>query len=108
VVLRPSLAGRPSLSGNRRSSAHSKHSFSGSSSSSSTSIRSDPRPLTDKSYQRELSKKIIIFLTAHKFPHPISQKILASPSSRDFKLILHFLFSFIDGNFNWKNEKEYE
>jgi kinetochore protein NDC80 len=61
----------------------------------------DPRPLSDKQYLQECTKKVHSFLTEHGFDKPIK---LRDPSVREYGSYLEFLFRFIDPKFAWKKD----
>jgi len=69
--------------------------------SSSRGVRVDPRPITDKNYVKENIRKLILFLTSHHYNQQLSPKQLSSPSTKDFKNIILFLFQQLDPNFQF-------
>eukprot|EP01137_Pigoraptor_chileana_P026347 Opistho-2@7459 len=89
---RRSVGDRASLS--RRASMHDK---------AVTSIMKDPRPLTDKSFQSACIKNLITFLMSNGYPHPLSQKLLTAPSSKDFARIFQHIYLLIDPKHNFNN-----
>lgn len=66
----------------------------------------DPRPIRDKQWQNSSIRSLIQFLTQVNYPHPISQKMLLAPSSKDFQTIFRFLYAILDPNY--KYEKKFE
>ena len=64
-------------------------------------VRSDPRPISDKAFVKENIRKIIVYLTSHHYSHQIAPKQLSSPSTKDFKNIILFLFQQLDRNFEF-------
>src|SRR5690554_6556663 len=56
-----------------------------------TTTKEDPRPVMDKQYITQSIKSLISFLISHNFNHSISQKMLRSPSAKDFYNILQFI-----------------
>lgn len=63
---------------------------------SRTVKRTDPRPLNDRSYMQNSAKQLISFVIERGYEHPISPKMLTSPSSKDFQLLFLFLVRRID------------
>ncbi|PXF45593.1 Kinetochore protein NDC80-like [Gracilariopsis chorda] len=63
---------------------------------SRTVKRTDPRPLSDRSYMQKSAKLLISFVIERGYEHPISPKMLTSPSSKDFQLLFLFLVRRID------------
>lgn len=96
---RASLEPRDSL--NRRSSAFGKAFGCG-------LVGKDPRPIRDKTYQLKLMKDLINFLAKTGYPHPISQKLLSTPSSKDFQNIFKFLYGYIDPGYDFGKKFEEE
>lgn len=105
---RQSSTGRSSVQDHRKSTSMCQMSFvpkSGRPSSGigvrgRTDLPKDTRPISDKRYQSQCISSLLEFLTSHKYPHPISHKLLSSPSNRDFSNI----FEFIMGHF-WEDYK---
>ena len=97
LSLSSSAAASASGAGGRRSSTHSRpSSLHG---SSSSSVRSDPRPLHDKAYLKEQVHKIILYCIAHAYDRPLSPKLLLSPTAKDFRHLMLFFFQQVDPNF---------
>ncbi|CAH1799853.1 unnamed protein product, partial [Owenia fusiformis] len=71
-------------------------------------ILKDPRPITDKGYKHRMIEKLIAFLVDNKFPHPITPKVLQSPTSKDFLRIFEFIYGFIHPNFHLTQKPEEE
>ncbi|KAJ3367615.1 kinetochore-associated Ndc80 complex subunit ndc80 [Kappamyces sp. JEL0680] len=101
---KPSL-GRPSLA---------RQSTSG---PSLTHAAKDPRPIKDKKlvrrsliarWQQNAIARLIQFLIQSGFPHPISAKTLATPSSKDFQLIFKFLYAQLDPHYQFEKKFEEE
>ncbi|GFO40239.1 kinetochore protein ndc80 homolog [Plakobranchus ocellatus] len=65
-----------------------------------TDVPKDLRPISDKRYQSQCISSLLEFLTSHKYPHPISHKLLSSPSNKDF----FNMFEFVMGHF-WESYK---
>jgi kinetochore protein NDC80 len=80
-------------SGGRRSSVGAKSGARG------TGVRSDPRPLGDKTFMREEIKKTVMYLASHHYHLAISPAQLAAPQNKDFKEMWIFLMKQVDGNF---------
>ncbi|KAA8494404.1 Kinetochore protein NDC80-like [Porphyridium purpureum] len=68
--------------------------------------KSDPRPVTDKTYMQDCIRNLIYFLTEHGFDQAISPKLLSTPTSKDFQHILTFLLRQVDPAFQF--EKRFE
>lgn len=58
----------------------------------------DPRPVTDKAFFSQCIRTVITHLSSHGYPAPVSPKTLASPTAKDFTLIVQFLFQQFDSN----------
>lgn len=67
-------------------------------SSQGTSMK-DPRPLTNRGFQKQMIDDILEFLNENGYPHPITQKILGAPTTREFLRVFEFLYGCIDTNF---------
>eukprot|EP00178_Gracilaria_changii_P021805 TRINITY_DN6463_c0_g1_i1.p1 TRINITY_DN6463_c0_g1~~TRINITY_DN6463_c0_g1_i1.p1 ORF type:complete len:597 (+),score=133.24 TRINITY_DN6463_c0_g1_i1:88-1878(+) len=63
--------------------------------------RSDPRALNDRAYMQKCSKELISFVIERGYEHPISPKMLTSPSSKDFQALFVFLLRRIDPTYNF-------
>ena len=61
----------------------------------------DPRPLSDAAFRNGIIKSLIQFLTENGYNHPISSKLLTSPSDKDVYRIFQFLYHKIDPNFTF-------
>lgn len=72
------------------------------------SIGKDPRPVRDKTFQIGCTKNLLEFLIRVGYPHPISEKILAAPSSKDFQQIFKFLYGHLDPTFEFGKKFEEE
>eukprot|EP00041_Stephanoeca_diplocostata_P016672 m.329238 g.329238 ORF g.329238 m.329238 type:complete len:689 (-) comp20443_c0_seq3:157-2223(-) len=85
--------GRSSVgSMSRRSSIH-----------STVTAVSDPRPLSDPGFRNACIRNLIQYLTANGYGHPISPKLLTSPSDKDFFRIFQFLYHKVDPNFKFES-----
>ncbi len=63
----------------------------------------DPRPIKDKQFVLDSSKKVIAFLNEHGYDKAtISTAPGSSPPVKVFAGILEFLYRFIDPNFTFK------
>ena len=60
--------------------------------------KQDPRPLNDKNFLNECIRTVIGYLSTHGFPAAVSPKTLASPTAKDFAIIVQFLMQKFDGN----------
>lgn len=84
--------GRSSVgSTSRRSSIH-----------STVTAVSDPRPLSDPGFRNACIRNLIQYLTANGYGHPISPKLMTSPSDKDFFRIFQFLYHKVDPNFKFE------
>lgn len=66
---------------------------------STSTVKQDPRPLTDKLYQNMCIKRLVEYLVKSGYDYPVSQKTLARPSGKDFANIVGFLLRKIDPTF---------
>jgi kinetochore protein NDC80 len=92
---RASTGGRVSMSGgggknSRRSSIH-----------SAATAASDPRPLSDPGFRSNCIRGLIQFLTENGYGHPVSPKLLQSPSDSDVFRIFQFLYHMIDPSYKF-------
>lgn len=60
--------------------------------------KSDPRPLNDKGFQKQCIRRLIAYLADHNYNHAISEKLLSTPTSKEFLNIVQFLFHKVDTN----------
>ncbi len=60
--------------------------------------KADPRPISDKGFQANCIRTIITYLSTHNYPAQVSPKTLASPTAKDFTLIVQFLQQQFDPN----------
>jgi SMC interacting uncharacterized protein involved in chromosome segregation len=63
------------------------------------SVKPDPRPISDKVYQQECIKKLLLYLQRSGYDHPISHKSLSRPSGKDFTNIITFMLRKVDPTF---------
>jgi len=59
----------------------------------------DPRPLTNRAFQKQLIEEILEFLMETGYPHQISAKILSAPTTKEFLRVFEHLYSLINSNF---------
>lgn len=59
----------------------------------------DPRPISDKAYQQDCSKRLLVFLQRSGYDHPVSHKSLSRPSGKDFTNIVTFMLRKVDPTF---------
>ncbi|PIK36721.1 putative kinetochore protein NDC80-like [Apostichopus japonicus] len=81
--------------------------------SSASSIRGhevlkDTRPLKDKSFMHQEIRDIMQFLQDYNCPHPITHKILMSPTTKDFLRVFEFIYSFLHPNYKMPAKHEEE
>lgn len=69
-------------------------------------VPKDPRPVSDKLFQRNCIKKLVEFLSEKLYPHSISDKLLQSPTSKDFFRIFEFLYGFLVPKFKLDKKPE--
>jgi len=62
--------------------------------------RVDPRPVSDKAFVTESVKTVHHYLIKKGYPHPVTQKTIFRPSTRDFNNIMEFLMRRILPAFN--------
>lgn len=60
------------------------------------SLKSDPRPLSDKGFRSQCIETLIRFLSEHAYDQAITPKILHRPTGKDFEHIASFLFRLLD------------
>ena len=60
--------------------------------------KADPRPISDKNFQANCVRLIITYLSTHGYPAAVAPKTLASPTAKDFTMIVQFLFQQFDPN----------
>lgn len=60
--------------------------------------KTDPRPLSDKNFLNNCIRTVITYLSTHGYPAAVAPKTLASPTAKDFTLIIQFLFQQFDSN----------
>jgi len=80
----------------RRSSAYNN----GGKAGNSNGLRNDPRPITDKAFVTNCIRTVITYLSTHGYPAAISPKTLASPTTKDFTLVVQFLFQKFDPRYS--------
>jgi SMC interacting uncharacterized protein involved in chromosome segregation len=69
---------------------------------------SDPRPISDKSFQNACIRSLIAYLTSHGYDQPISPKALSTPTGKEFLHIVQFLFRMVDPNIKFVSKTEEE
>lgn len=62
-------------------------------------VRSDPRPIHDRSFQQESIRKLMDFLHQNGYEYPVSQKSLTRPSGKDFAHMVTFMLRQVDPMF---------
>jgi len=58
--------------------------------------KNDPRPITDKAFINNCIRTVITYLSTHGYPAAVAPKTLASPTAKDFTMIVQFLFQKFD------------
>ncbi|PVD27937.1 hypothetical protein C0Q70_10513 [Pomacea canaliculata] len=71
-------------------------------------VPKDPRPISDRGFQQKCIRQLIDFLVENKYPHPISQKVLHSPPSKEFFRIFEFIYQFLDRSYKLTGKMEDE
>ncbi|XP_076435592.1 kinetochore protein NDC80 homolog [Babylonia areolata] len=71
-------------------------------------VPKDPRPISDKGFQHKCVRTLIDFLTETKYPHPLSQKMLMSPPSKEFFRIFEYICCQLDPAFKLGPKMEEE
>lgn len=64
----------------------------------------DPRPISNKGFMQAGIRNLIEFLTQRNYDYPISPKVLARPTGKDFQNILQFLFLLVDRNLRFSQK----
>lgn len=67
----------------------------------------DPRNLSDKSFQQQAIKDLLLFVSSYKFPQEVSPKVLSSPPSHLVVNLLEFMLRLLDPHFefgDWQAE----
>lgn len=60
--------------------------------------KQDPRPLSDKNFLNNCIRTVITYLSTHNYPAAVSPKTLASPTAKDFTLMIQFIIQKFDPN----------
>ncbi|GKY94758.1 hypothetical protein MPSEU_000441200 [Mayamaea pseudoterrestris] len=68
----------------------------------------DPRPITEKTFQLKASKTLMTFLKETNYPHAVTHRSLGQPSSREFNQILTFMLRLTDPNFQVDSNMKFE
>jgi kinetochore protein NDC80 len=58
--------------------------------------KNDPRPITDKAFVNNCIRTVITYLSTHGYPAAVAPKTLASPTAKDFTMVVQFLFQKFD------------
>ncbi len=53
--------------------------------------KNDPRPVSDKAYQANCIKSLIVYLSTHGYDQALTPKMLSNPMGKDVMHILQFL-----------------
>lgn len=65
----------------------------------------DPRDINSRAFINSNIRHLVDYLINHNYPYAISPKILTRPSTKDFNLIVQFLFKEIDPHIKMSEEK---
>ena len=95
----PSASAVPGSASRRKSGERSRR---------SSMFNRDPRPVGDKAFNKLCIETLITFLTARGYDHPISPKLLAAPTGKEFAHIISFMFKQLDPNFRLVGKVEDE
>jgi kinetochore protein NDC80 len=68
----------------------------------------EPRPISDKQYMFDSSRKVVTFLTEKGYEEAITVKSLQSPAIKVYASILQFCFRHIDPTFTFKGQYDEE
>jgi kinetochore protein NDC80 len=90
--------GRKSMGGGNHNYGRSPH-HRPSSIPAPTTMRTDTRPISDKTYFNTCVRNLHSYLVQNNYEYPIKLKDLARPSAKDFHNIMIFLLSRIDVSF---------
>ncbi|XP_076364365.1 kinetochore protein NDC80 homolog [Tachypleus tridentatus] len=74
----------------------------------STKVSKDPRPLSNRVYQSKSIHKLLEFLSDRQYSYQLSERLLSSPSTKDFVRIFEFLYGFWDSKYTASNRPEDE
>lgn len=111
ITGRPSIASRTSLSALDASGVPGRTSGGPSGFRTAISVPSnlrDPRNIRDKGFIIASIKLMIEFLAKTGYEKPISQKILTSPSAKDFQYIFRYLYLQLDPSYEFDKKFEDE
>lgn len=75
-------------------------------SSQGTHQLKDTRPLTNRTYQKQMIEDILEFLNETGYPHAISAKVLSAPTTKEFLRVFEHLYSLVNADFQM--DKKYE
>ncbi|XP_022253186.1 kinetochore protein NDC80 homolog, partial [Limulus polyphemus] len=73
-----------------------------------TKVSKDPRPLSNRAYQSKSIHKLLEFLSDQQYSYQLSERLLSSPSTKDFVRIFEFLYRFWDAKYTASNRPEDE
>ncbi|KAI9232773.1 MAG: HEC/Ndc80p family-domain-containing protein [Podila humilis] len=105
-ALNSSVMGPPT---NRRQSYAFRQSINGGGlSASSTTNARDPRPVKDKTFQRNTILGLINYLTQAGYPNAVSQRTFTQPSNKDFQDVFKFLYNKLEPGFEFQKRFEEE
>ncbi|KAG0014736.1 kinetochore-associated Ndc80 complex subunit ndc80, partial [Podila clonocystis] len=106
-ALNSSVMGPPA---NRRQSYAFRQSVNGVGglSASSTTNARDPRPVKDKTFQRNTIHSLITYLTQVGYPNAVSARTFTQPSNKDFQDVFKFLYNKLEPGFEFQKRFEEE
>ena len=73
-----------------------------------TTIRTDHRPISEKSFFNSCVRKLHHYLENNDYEHPIKLKDLGRPSAKDFHNFMSFLLRKVDPIFNKSIKRKFE
>ncbi|KAI1329407.1 HEC/Ndc80p family protein [Xylariaceae sp. FL0255] len=72
----------------------------------------DPRPLKDRSFQTQIGQELLEYLSQHNFEmemkHTLSQKVMTSPTQKDFNYMFQWLYHRIDPSYRFQKNIDQE
>ena len=74
----------------------------------SSCFNRDPRPVGEKPFNKLCIETLILFLTSRGYDHPVSPKLLAAPTGKEFAHIISFMFKQLDPNYKLVGKVEDE
>jgi kinetochore protein NDC80 len=104
--LAPPLASTTNASNRRKSMGVGEHRHS--SIPPPTTMRTDPRTISDKAYFNQCVRRLHRYLDQNGYEHPMKLKDLSRPSAKDFHNFMTFLLRKVDPSFNTSPKRKFE